>query len=141
MLTKSYSKLIQIPDLRGRFDYLKIGGIVGETTFGGHRELNQTLYTSREWKDTRRQIIIRDSGNDLGLENYPINGTIYIHHINPLTIEDILKKRDCVFDLENLISVSFNTHNAIHYGNFDLIFEKELIVRTKNDTCPWRKQE
>lgn len=138
MLNKSYSELIQISDFRERFEYLKIGGIVGETTFGGHRELNQSLYTSKEWKDIRREVIIRDNGNDMGLNDYEIKGNIYIHHINPITIEDLLKKRDCIFDLENLISVSFNTHNAIHYGNFDLISGNELIVRTRNDTCPWK---
>lgn len=138
MLTKSYSELIQISDFRGRFDYLKIGGIVGETTFGGHRELNQSLYISREWKDVRREVIIRDNGNDMGTEGYEIVGSIYIHHINPLTMEDILKKRDCIFDLENLISVSFDTHNAIHYGDFDLISRNELVIRTINDTCPWK---
>lgn len=138
MRNKSYSELIQIPDFRGRFEYLKIGGIVGETTFGGHREINQSLYSSKEWKDIRREIIIRDNGNDMGLNNYEIKGNIYVHHINPLTIEDFLKKRDCIFDLENLISVSFNTHNAIHYGNFDLISGNELVIRTRNDTCPWK---
>lgn len=139
MREKSYSELIQISDLKGRFEYLKIGGIVGETTFGGHRELNQTLYASQEWKDVRREVIIRDNGNDMGVDGYEIVGSIYIHHINPITIEDLLKKRDCIFDLENLISVSFNTHNAIHYGDFDLISRNELLVRTRNDTCPWRR--
>lgn len=138
MLIKSYLELIQIPDFKGRFDYLKIGGIVGETTFGGRRELNQSLYTSQEWKDVRREVIIRDNGNDIGVDGYEIVGSIYIHHINPITIEDLLKKRDCIFDLENLISVSFNTHNAIHYGDFDLISRNELVIRTRNDTCPWK---
>lgn len=135
---KSYSELIQIADFRGRFEYLKIGGIVGQPTFGGHRELNQILYTSQEWKDIKRKVIIRDNGYDMGLFDYLIKGLIYIHHINPITIEDIIEKRDCIFDLENLISVSFKTHNAIHYGNFGLISGNELIIRTKNDTCLWR---
>lgn len=135
---KSYSELNQIVDFRGRFEYLKIGGIVGQSTFGGHRELNQILYTSQEWKDTKRKVIVRDNGYDMGLFDYPIKGTIYVHHINPITIEDIIEKRDCIFDLENLISVSFKTHNAIHYGDFGLISGNELTIRTKNDTCLWR---
>lgn len=139
MLSKSYSELIQISNFRDRFNYLKIGGMVGEMTFGSHRELNQSLYTSQEWKDIRREVIIRDNGNDMGADGYEIVGSIYIHHINPITIEDLLKKRDCIFNLENLISVSFNTHNAIHYGDFNLISRNELVVRTKNDTCPWRR--
>lgn len=138
MLTKTYSELIKLTSIQDRFEYLKIGGIVGESTFGGHRELNQMLYTSSEWKNIRRKVIIRDDGNDLGLEGYPIDGSIYIHHINPLTVEDIIKKRDCIFDLENLISVSFDMHNAIHYARWELISGKELTIRTKNDTCPWR---
>lgn len=135
---KSYSELSQIISFRERFEYLKIGGIVGQSTFGGHRKLNQILYTSQEWKDTKRKVIIRDNGYDMGLFDYPIKGAIYVHHINPITIEDIIEKRDCIFDLENLISVSFKTHNAIHYGDFGLISGNEIVIRTKNDTCLWR---
>lgn len=138
MNIKSYSELSRITGFQERFEYLKIGGVVGESTFGGHRELNQTLYKSYEWKQIRKKVILRDQGGDMGLVDYPINGIIYIHHINPITIEDILEKRDFVLDLENLISVAFKTHNAIHYGSFDLISSNELVVRTKNDTCLWR---
>lgn len=135
---KTYSELIQLLSFRERFEYLRIGGIVGESTFGGHRELNQILYTSKEWRDIKRRVIVRDNGCDMALNGYPINGSIYVHHINPLTIEDIVQKRDCVFDLENLISTSFKTHNAIHYGDFEIISGNEITIRTKNDTCPWK---
>lgn len=134
---KSYSELIKIKTFEDRFNYVSLSGIVGETTFGGHRYLNQILYQTEKWKRTRREIIIRDNGCDLAHEDYPILGSVYIHHINPITIDDILKKRPCVFDLDNLICVSFRTHNAIHYGSEDLL-GKGPIDRKKNDTCPWR---
>lgn len=135
---KSYSELIKIDSFEERFKYLSLVGIVGETTFGGHRYLNQILYQTDKWKkDTRREVILRDNGCDLAHEDYPIQGSIYIHHINPITIDDILEERPCVFDLENLISTSFRTHNAIHYGTEDLLL-KGFVERKKNDTCPWR---
>lgn len=134
---KTYSELIKIPSFEDRFNYLCLIGIVGEMTFGGHRHLNQVLYQSEQWKRTRREIILRDNGCDLAHEDYPIGGSVYIHHINPISIEDILKERPCVFDLENLICVSFKTHNAIHYGSDELL-SKAPVIRTKNDTCPWR---
>lgn len=134
---RSYSELIKIPSFQERFKYLNLDGFVGETTFGGHRYLNQTLYQTEQWKKTRREVIFRDNGCDLAHEDYPIQKSIYIHHINPITIDDILKERPCVFDLENLICTSFKTHNAIHYGSEDLL-PKRLIEREKNDTCLWR---
>lgn len=135
---KSYSELIKIDSFEERFKYLSLVGIVGETTFGGHRYLNQILYQTDKWKkDTRREVILRDNGCDLAHEDYPIQGSIYIHHINPITIDDILEERPCVFDLENLISTSFRTHNGIHYGTEDLLL-KGFVERKKNDTCPWR---
>lgn len=134
---KTYSELIKIPTFEDRFKYLSLSGKVGEATFGGHRYLNQMLYKMDEWKSTRREVILRDNGSDLGHEDHPITGSIYIHHINPITIDDILEQRPCVFDLENLISTSFRTHNGIHYGNEEVL-PKGLVVRTKNDTCPWR---
>lgn len=134
---KSYSELIEKDSFEDRFDYLSLIGYVGETTFGGHRYLNQMLYQSEKWKRTRREIILRDNGCDLAHEDYIIHGSIYIHHINPITIDDILKERPCVFDLENLICTTFRTHNAIHYGSKDLL-PRGPANRKKNDTCPWR---
>lgn len=137
IIYKSYSELIKIKNFEDRFEYLSLSGIVGETTFGGHRYLNQMLYQSDEWKKTRREIILRDNGCDLAHEDHSIVGPIYIHHMNPITIEDIIKKRPCVFDLNNLICATFQTHNAIHYGSRNLL-SKKIVERKRNDTCPWR---
>lgn len=134
---KTYSELIKIEKFEDRFDYLSLVGIVGETTFGGYRYLNQILYQTDKWKSTRREVILRDNGCDLAHPDYSINGSIYIHHINPITIDDILEERPCVFDLNNLICTTFRTHNAIHYGSKDLL-PKAPVDRKKNDTCLWR---
>lgn len=134
---RTYSELIKIESFEDRFKYLSLVGTVGEVTFGGHRYLNQTLYQTEKWKSTRREVILRDNGCDLAHKDYVINGSIYIHHLNPITIDDILEERPCVFDLENLVSTAFRTHNAIHYGSKDLL-QKKPINRQKNDTCLWR---
>ena len=134
---RTYSDLIKIEDFEERFKYLSLAGTVGEFTFGGHRYLNQMLYQTEKWKSTRREVIFRDNGCDLAHKDYAINGSIYIHHLNPITIDDILNERPCVFDLENLVSTTFRTHNAIHYGSYDLI-QKNLVERKENDTCLWR---
>lgn len=136
-MSKTYSELIKFEIFEDRFNYLKLIGTVGEITFGGHRTLNQMLYYSPEWKSARRKVILRDNGCDLAHEDYTIHGSVYIHHINPITIDDILERRSCVFDLENLVCVSFRTHQAIHYGTEELL-PKGLVVRKKNDTCLWR---
>lgn len=136
-MNKSYSELVKLQTLRSRFEYLKLSDKVGKQTFGFDRYLNQKFYKSAEWKRLRDEIIIRDNGCDMGLEDYPINGRIIIHHMNPLTPNDLLFYGDFLLNTDNLICVSHNTHNAIHYGNFDLI-DNEPIIRTKNDTCPWR---
>lgn len=137
-IRKSYSELIKIEKFEDRFNYLSLSGSIGEATFGGHRYLNQILYQSERWKKyTRREVILRDNGCDLAHEDYIIVGSIYIHHINPITIDDILEERPCVFDLDNLVCTCFRTHNALHYGSEDLL-PKNLIERKKNDTCPWR---
>lgn len=136
-MIKTYSELIKIEEFEDRFDYLSLTGRVGESTFGGRRYLNQILYQTDKWKSIRREVIFRDNGCDLAHEDYAIYGSIYIHHINPITIDDILEEKFCVFDLENLISTSFKTHNAIHYGTSELL-PKGLVKRKKNDTCPWR---
>jgi hypothetical protein len=120
-----------------RYRYLRIHGEVGAETFGCDRYLNQVFYSSPEWKRFRRAIIIRDMGCDLGIEDREINGLIIIHHINPITIEDILQRRECLMDPENVICVSFNTHQAIHYGDENLLIQGP-IERTMNDTCPWK---
>lgn len=138
-MTKSYSELIKIKTFADRLRYLMQNGIVGDITFGGSRYLNQMLYKTEQWKRIKRQVIIRDNGCDLAHEDYPIGGSVYVHHIKPITSDDILKQRSCVFDMENLISTSFETHNLIHYGNEDGIKQFELPVRMPNDTCPWRR--
>jgi len=140
MITKkSYSELIKIPTFEERFEYLKLDGAVGDFTFNGKRQLNQVLYRSPEWKSFRREIAIRDDGCDLAHPDHRVYGNtkLIIHHINPLTIEDILERRPCVFDKENVILTTHNTHEAIHYSNADILFT-EPIERKPNDTCPWR---
>ena len=138
MSIRTYSELITIPTFIERFRYLKIGGTIGEDTFGYDRYLNQILYRSDEWKRFRRDIIVRDNGCDLACDNYEIIGNILVHHINPITVEDVLRRDPKIFDPENVISTSLNTHNAIHYGDESLLIT-EPIIRTKNDTCPWRR--
>lgn len=137
MITKTYSELITIPDFKGRYKYLKIGGEVGKETFGFERYLNQTFYHSNEWKRVRQLVIVRDLGNDLGLDGYPINSAIYVHHMNPISSHDIAQHSDYIFDLEQLICCSFNVHQAIHYGSEELL-PSDPIVRKPFDTCPWR---
>ena len=135
---KSYSVVILLPTLEERFEYLKLKGTVGAETFGYDRYLNQVLYHDPEWRRIRNDVIIRDNGCDLGVEGHEIHGRILIHHINPITIEDVKLRRYCVFDLDNLICTSHNTHNAIHYGDANLL-PKNPIERKPNDTCPWRR--
>lgn len=139
MSIKTYSELITLPTFLERYRYLKIGGAVGRETFGRDRYLNQILYQSDEWRNFRIPIIIRDNGNDLGCDGYEIHGPILIHHINPITVEDVLRRDPKVFDPENVISTVLNTHNAIHYGDETLLITGP-ITRTKNDTCPWRRR-
>jgi len=137
---KSYTELISLPTIEERFEYLKCTGVVGEDTFGGHRYLNQRFYTSPEWKQFRNQIIIRDSGCDMGFSGQEINGKIIIHHINPITIEDIVNRNPRVLDPENAVCVSEITHKLIHYGEVDNYKRAtQYTPRTPNDTCPWLK--
>lgn len=137
-MIKSYLELITLPTFSERYEYLKIGGRIGEETFGFDRYLNQVLYRSSEWKRFRRDIILRDNACDLGCDGYEIYGKLLVHHINPITIEDVINRNPCVFDPNNAISTSMNTHNAIHYGDIDLLIS-EPIERSKYDTCPWKK--
>jgi hypothetical protein len=138
MMIKTYSELITLPTHLERYRYLRIGGRVGEETFGFDRYLNQTLYRSAEWQRFRREMIVRDNGMDMACDGYDIGGVILLHHINPITEKDIIKRDPKIFDPENVICVSLNTHNAIHYGDESLLFEGP-VIRTKHDTCPWKK--
>lgn len=138
-MNRTYSELIILPTFEERFKYLQLNGAVGRDTFGFDRYLNQYIYQrSQRWKSVRDKIIVRDNGCDLGVEGYSIYGRIIIHHMNPISVEDILSDRDWIFDPEFLICVSHRTHNAIHYGDESLL-PQTLIERTKNDTCPWRR--
>lgn len=138
---KTYSELIEIPTFEERYQYLKLEGRVCDPTFGSRRYLNQVLYRSREWKDVRREVIIRDFGCDLAFPEYVISGKVMIHHLNPISEDDILLRRKCIFDMDNLICCSFDTHEAIHYGSEITDFfmgHRSLVVRRPNDTCLWR---
>ena len=136
---RTYSELITLPTYIERFNYLKLGGKVGEDTFGFDRYLNQKFYhQDPRWRSVRDKVIIRDNGCDLGMEGYEIQGKIIVHHMNPITIDDIINKRDWIYDPEFLICTVHNTHNAIHYGDENLLF-KGPVVRTPNDTCPWKR--
>ena len=137
MSIRTYSELITIPTFEERFKYLQLKGSVGKDTFGYDRYLNQVLYRSPEWKRLRNKIIIRDGGCDLACDGYDIYDKVLIHHLNPITVEDVLTRSRKVFDPDNLVCVSHSTHNAIHYGDVDLLVTVP-IIRTKNDTCPWR---
>ena len=137
-LHRSYVELARLSTFEERYEYLRLSGIVGQATFGSDRYLNQTLYTSPEWKSFRNKVILRDYGCDLGIEGRDILGDrIIIHHINPLTIDDIRDRSPSIFDLNNVICVSHMTHEAIHYGDASLL-PKDPIERKPNDTCPWK---
>lgn len=137
-MIKTYHELITLPTFEERFEYLKLGSRVADPTFGSHRYLNQLLYRSPIWKHVRNEIIIRDNACDLAHPDYDLGSqSAYIHHINPITIEDIMAERSIVFDHDNLITCSFQTHNAIHYGNKDGL-PSLPTERRPNDTCPWR---
>lgn len=136
---RTYTELMQIPTFEERFEYLKIGGKVGEETFGFDRYINQIFYKSDEWQAVRNKVIARDNGCDLGMPDREIRGSnIIIHHMNPIRKQDILNRSEILLDPEYLISTVKNTHDAIHYGDSDLLI-KDPIERSKNDTCPWRQ--
>lgn len=138
-MIKTYSEMIKFDSFYERFEYLKLNGYVGEDTFGDQRFLNQILYKTPEWRKIRREIILRDNGMDLGVAGCTICGKVLIHHLNPITIEDIQNRNFKIFDPENLVCVSHKTHNAIHYGNIQKTLNSELTIRSKNDTIPWKK--
>lgn len=135
---KTYSELITIPTFEERFKYLRLDGVVGRDTFGFDRYLNQIFYRSQRWKSVRDYVIIRDNGCDLGVEGHEIYGRILIHHMNPITLDDITQESEFLLDPEYLISTIHSTHNAIHYGDENLLVTAP-VERTPFDTCPWRQ--
>lgn len=137
-MIRTYSELILLPTFEERYRYLRLEGIVGKETFGYDRYLNQILYRSQEWREFRDFIIVRDNGCDLACEGFDIPTRILVHHINPISVEDVINRSRKVFDPENAISTSHNTHQAIHYGDEKLLIVKP-IERFRNDTCPWKK--
>lgn len=138
MTIRTYSELITIPTFEERYDYLRLGGKVGEETFGFDRYINQLFYRSKEWKTIRDHVITRDNGCDLGIEGREIYGKILIHHMNPITKDDILQRSEYLLDPEYLITTIKNTHDAIHYGDRSLLITSP-VERSRNDTCPWRR--
>lgn len=137
-IIRTYSELITLPTFEERYEYLKLGGAVGEETFGFDRWLNQRFYKTREWIQVRDKIIVRDFGCDLGIEDREIYGRILIHHMNPISQEDIIHRSEILLDPEFLICTSKVTHDAIHYGDASLLTTGP-IVRTQFDTCPWKR--
>ena len=138
MKIRCYKELSRLKTFEERYDYLKLSGVVGESTFGYDRYLNQILYNSPRWRKVRDIVIVRDNGCDLGVEGYEINDKIIIHHMNPITVEDIEEENDDIFNPEFLISSSDRTHKAIHYGDKNLLPQLP-IERRPGDTCPWHK--
>lgn len=138
MKIKCYSELRQLSTFEERYNYLRLRGKVGQDTFGFDRVFNQMFYSSKEWKSVRNQVIIRDLGCDLGVDGYEIHGRIIIHHMNPITLDDIRFNTDFLMNPEYLITTVHSTHNAIHYGDESLL-PRGPIERRKNDTCPWKR--
>ncbi|MFU8786356.1 MAG: hypothetical protein ACNA7U_03835 [Candidatus Izemoplasmataceae bacterium] len=136
---KTYSEMYELKTFEERFEYLSLNGRVGSETFGFDRYLNQKLYQSKEWKDVRDMVIIRDNGCDLGVDGVDIFGTIQVHHMNPISTEDIKHSSEFLLNPEYLITTSIDTHKAIHYGNSDYLNRNKIVERKPNDHCPWRK--
>lgn len=137
-MIRTYSELSRLFTFEERFQYLKLGGSIGESTFGFDRYLNQVFYNSKMWKRVRDEVIFRDKGCDLGTEGHEIYGRVTIHHMNPITVQDIENESKFLMDPEYLITTIHSTHNAIHYGDESLLMTGP-VERTKNDTCPWRR--
>lgn len=136
---RTYSELSKLKTFRERYEYLKLDGTVGEETFGFDRYVNQMFYKSEEWKRIRNYVITRDNGCDLGIPDRKIvDSVILVHHMNPITKEDIINKNEILLDPEYLITTIKPTHDAIHYGDESLLAE-DLVIRSKNDTCPWKR--
>ena len=139
MKIRTYEELSKLKTFEERYEYLKLDGSVGEETFGFDRYLNQKFYKyDPDWKKVRDEVIFRDNGCDLGIEGREINGLILVHHMNPITKDDILNRSEYLLNPNYLITTIKSTHDAIHYGSSDLLM-KDPVVRSKNDTCPWRK--
>lgn len=138
MITRTYSELITLPTFEERYRYLKLDGKVGEETFGFDRYLNQAFYKSKEWLRIRDFVIARDQGCDLAMSDREIPGRILIHHMNPISVDDILRRSEFLLNPEYLICTIKNTHDAIHYGDESILFTMP-VERRKNDTCPWRQ--
>ena len=136
-IIRTYSELISLPTFEDRYRYLQLNGAVGKDTFGFDRYINQQFYRSKEWQRIRDEVVIRDNACDLGMEGYEIHGRIYVHHMNPIMVQDIQSNSDYLMNPEFLICTTHRTHNAIHYGDENLL-ARAPIERTKNDTCPWR---
>lgn len=135
---KTYSELITIPTFEERYEYLRLQGRVGEETFGFDRWLNQVFYRTKEWKTIRDKVIVRDCGCDLAMFDREIQGRILVHHMNPILTRDIVNRTEFLLNPEYLICTSKNTHDAIHYGDSELLITMP-IERSRNDTCPWRR--
>lgn len=135
---RTYSDLSKLPTFEERFRYLQLSGSVGTETFGFERYLNQRFYSSSEWKRARDTVILRDNGCDLGVQDRIIGGKVIIHHMNPVTRDDILSQSDLILNPEYLICVSPTTHNAIHYGDENLLVPSIVVERRPGDTCPWK---
>lgn len=138
MKIRSYTELIHLTTFEERYEYLRLNGSVGAETFGFNRYLNQWFYKSKRWKQARRDVIVRDNGLDLGVEGYEIHDRIYVHHMNPILLEDIEMERSSLFDPEFLISMSHNTHEAVHYSDASLL-RVLPIERFPDDTSPWKQ--
>lgn len=133
---RTYSELQSIDSYEKRFEYLKLGGFVGHETFGYERQMNQMFYKSSEWRRARKHVIARDFANDMGHHDYPIVGNVYVHHMNPITVADLEDFNKDILDPEFLISVSLNTHNAIHYGSSENLISA-FVERRPGDTKLW----
>ncbi len=137
MVVKTYSDLLKLCTFEERFRYLQLNGRVAQETFGFSRFINQNFYSTPEWKSVRDFVILRDSGCDLGIEGYDIHDRILIHHINPISTEDIITRSEFLLNPEYLITTTHNTHNAIHYGDESMLMTT-FVERSRNDTCPWK---
>lgn len=137
---RTYDELINLPTFKERYEYLKLGGSVGEDTFGFDRYLNQIFYKTKEWQSIRNYVITRDNGCDLGVPGHEITSEkILVHHMNPISKEDIVNRSEILLDPKYLITTVLNTHNAIHYADDSFLLVDQPVERSKNDTCPWRR--
>lgn len=135
-MIRSYLEVSRLKTFQERYEYLKLGARIGKETFGMDRYVNQVFYQSREWRQARTKVIVRDEGFDLGIEGYPCGFGSIVHHINPITVEQIVNADPIIFDLNNLILCSVDTHDMIHFGG-DAPYHQELVERKPNDQCPW----